>query len=150
MYIFEMLHFFQSIYIISPTIVTKFCQNYCGRPTVTTAFNSQTILNISDPFVRVALLCGGKRTKKKRTTTKRNTTSPAWNEAIVFNVQGKDSFTGVQLEFAVFSDNLLGTNEMMGRLVVGDHVTANEQPHWLEMVNSKSVPVWHQLQAPDA
>lgn len=40
-----------------------------------------------DPFVKVSLLCGDKRVKKKKKTAVRKaTTSPVWNEAMSFNV----------------------------------------------------------------
>lgn len=145
---------------------------------------------ILDPFVRVELICGGKRIKKKRTSTKRNTLNPTWNEALVFNLHGKElsgcggggsattsggvtsssfpasgsgptgnaiqqgfsgstSLPGVQLEMTVFNDNLLGTNEPLGRMVVGDQ--ANGGPiaaaQWMELMAVRNAPArWHVLQ----
>jgi C2 domain len=153
---------------------------------------------ITDPFVRVALISGGKRVKKKRTSTKRNTLNPAWNEAVVFNLHGKELFasgsfgssststanaaaagggnysalsstmagpglsttgssaTGIppslaaiQLEMTVFNENLLGTNEPLGRVTVGDQVAAYAagQSHWAELLAVRNAPArWHLLQ----
>lgn len=40
----------------------------------------------SDPYVKVSLMCQGKRIKKKKTSVKKNTLNPVYNEAIVFDV----------------------------------------------------------------
>lgn len=40
----------------------------------------------SDPYVKVSLMCEGRRLKKRKTSTKRNTLNPVYNEAIVFDV----------------------------------------------------------------
>lgn len=39
-----------------------------------------------DPYVKVYLLCQGKRIKKKKTTVKKNSLYPVYNEALVFDV----------------------------------------------------------------
>jgi hypothetical protein len=39
-----------------------------------------------DPFVKVGLLCGEKRVKKKKTAVRKATRCPIWNEAMSFNV----------------------------------------------------------------
>ena len=39
-----------------------------------------------DPFVKVGLLCGEKRVKKKKTAVRKATRCPVWNEAMSFNV----------------------------------------------------------------
>lgn len=40
----------------------------------------------ADPYVKVSLMCEGRRLKKRKTSTKRNTLNPIYNEAIVFDV----------------------------------------------------------------
>lgn len=40
----------------------------------------------ADPYVKVSLMCEGRRLKKRKTSTKRNTLNPVYNEAIVFDV----------------------------------------------------------------
>ncbi len=40
----------------------------------------------ADPYVKVSLMCDGRRLKKRKTSTKRNTLNPVYNEAIVFDV----------------------------------------------------------------
>ena len=39
-----------------------------------------------DPYVKVSLMCEGRRLKKRKTSTKRNTLNPVYNEAIVFDL----------------------------------------------------------------
>lgn len=39
-----------------------------------------------DPFVKVSLLSGDRRVKKKKTEVKKATRSPVWNEAMSFNI----------------------------------------------------------------
>lgn len=40
----------------------------------------------TDPYVKVSLMCEGKRIKKKKTTVKKSTLNPVYNEAMVFDV----------------------------------------------------------------
>lgn len=40
----------------------------------------------ADPYVKVSLLCDGRRLKKKKTTIKKNTLNPVYNEAIIFDI----------------------------------------------------------------
>lgn len=47
-------------------------------------------LLITDPYVKVYLLCEGKRIKKKKTTVKKSTLSPVYNEALVFDVPAEN------------------------------------------------------------
>lgn len=42
--------------------------------------------HLADPYVKVSLMCEGRRLKKRKTSTKRNTLNPVYNEAIVFDV----------------------------------------------------------------
>lgn len=45
-----------------------------------------TTFPLADPYVKVSLMCEGRRLKKRKTSTKRNTLNPVYNEAIVFDV----------------------------------------------------------------
>ncbi len=45
---------------------------------------------ISDPYVKVYLVCQGKRIKKKKTTVKKSTLNPVYNEALVFDVPAEN------------------------------------------------------------
>jgi len=90
----------------------------------------------------------GARRKRKKTTTKRQTSSPVWNEALVFGVE-RSQLAGTRVELAVFSDGLLGTDEPLGETVVGSRSTGDELSHWLDVVALKTaVARWHHLQPP--
>lgn len=41
---------------------------------------------LKDPYVKVSLICDGRRLKKRKTTTKKNTLNPVYNEAIIFDI----------------------------------------------------------------
>lgn len=45
-----------------------------------------TVCFITDPYVKVAMMCQGKRIRKRKTSVKRSTLKPVYNEAIVFDV----------------------------------------------------------------
>ena len=44
------------------------------------------MLKPSDPYVKVCLMCQGRRIKKRKTSVQRNTLNPVFNEALVFDV----------------------------------------------------------------
>ncbi|GBO12245.1 hypothetical protein AVEN_57997-1 [Araneus ventricosus] len=43
-----------------------------------------------DPYVKVSLMCQGKRVKKKKTSVKKSTLNPVYNEALVFDVPAEN------------------------------------------------------------
>lgn len=53
-------------------------------------------MSVSDPYVKVSLMCHGRRIKKKKTQVKKSTLNPVYNEAIVFDVP-RDSIEDVSL-----------------------------------------------------
>lgn len=63
--------------------------------------------NSSDPYVKVAVIHGGKKIKKRKTGVQRNTVSPTFNEALTFDI-GKDTLKNSIIEFVVLHDSLLG------------------------------------------
>ncbi len=61
-----------------------------------------------DPYVKVSLMCDGRRLKKRKTSTKRNTLNPVYNEAIVFDVP-PENIDQISLLIAVMDyDRLVG------------------------------------------
>lgn len=48
------------------------------------------IFLFSDPYVKVSLMCQGKRVKKKKTSVKKSTLNPVYNEALVFDVPAEN------------------------------------------------------------
>jgi Ca2+-dependent lipid-binding protein len=98
--------------------------------------------------VKVTILQGCKKVKKKKTSTKRNTTNPTWNEALVFNL-AKGSLHTTSIELLVYSDNLLGNNDHLGRLLVGPNTSGEELAHWHDLINAKTAMArWHSLRPP--
>ncbi|XP_038065817.1 synaptotagmin-5-like [Patiria miniata] len=101
----------------------------------------------ADPFVKVTLIQGGKRIKKKKTTVKKNTCDPVWNEAIIFNVPASALKTCC-LEVMVVDYDLLGQSGKMGVVLVGGMCSGLGKTHWNDMTQSprKPVAMWHTLQ----
>lgn len=93
----------------------------------------------SDPYVKVSLLQGGKRLKKKKTSVLRNTVNPVFNEAFTFDVN-RDTLSKCSIEFCVYHDNKLGTCELLGRAVVGSSSSCRqeEKQFFQEMLSSKT------------
>ncbi|KAH0617035.1 hypothetical protein JD844_028620 [Phrynosoma platyrhinos] len=58
---------------------------------------SRQMLN---PYVKVSLMCDGRRLKKRKTTIKKNTLNPVYNEAIVFDIP-PENVDQVSLSIAV-------------------------------------------------
>lgn len=67
---------------------------------VSVCISVQLFLLFSDPYVKVSLMCDGRRLKKRKTSTKRNTLNPVYNEAIVFDVP-PESIDQISLLIAV-------------------------------------------------
>ena len=105
--------------------------------------------------MRVEMTCGGKKLKKKRTSTKKATSNPAWNEALVFNLHGRETSTGrevslagLNIELLVLSDGLLGISEPIGRVTLGDQSTGTQLSHWHDLLVTRNAPArWHTLHA---
>uniref|UniRef100_A0A674P6F8 Synaptotagmin 6 n=1 Tax=Takifugu rubripes TaxID=31033 RepID=A0A674P6F8_TAKRU len=61
-----------------------------GRLTLTVIkcrnLKAMDITGYSDPYVKVSLMCDGRRLKKKKTSIKKNTLNPSYNEAIIFDI----------------------------------------------------------------
>lgn len=57
-------------------------------------------LYLLDPYVKVSLMCEGRRLKKRKTTTKKNTLNPVYNEAIIFDIP-PENMDQVSLSIAV-------------------------------------------------
>lgn len=86
--------------------------------------------------------------KRKKTTTKKGNASPEWNEALVFSLT-KDLLDSVQAEVALLNENLLGTDDPVGRVLFGSTVPGSvEQWHWMSAMHSaaRSAPsAWFKM-----
>lgn len=104
----------------------------------------------SDPFVKVALMQGGKRVKKKKTGVHRNTLCPVFNEALTFDVN-REALGRSTIEFCVMHDSLLGPSELLGRAIVGpgSECRPQERDFFHEILTSKTATAqWLPLSEP--
>ncbi|XP_069679365.1 synaptotagmin-5 [Periplaneta americana] len=101
-----------------------------------------------DPFVKVYLLNGGKRVKKKKTAGRKGTCNPVWNEALTFNVTSSNlSHSALEVCVMDQGNDLIGNNPLLGCCVIGPDEEGPERDHWCDMTESprKAVAMWHTL-----
>ncbi|XP_057318595.1 synaptotagmin-5 isoform X2 [Microplitis mediator] len=111
-----------------------------------------------DPFVKVSLLSGDRRVKKKKTEVKKATRSPVWNEAMSFNIPAS-SLASSAIEICVLdASSELGGNTIVGSCIVGPATSGNlagsvpetvnqSREHWTSITQSprKAIAMWHVL-----
>ncbi|PNF39650.1 hypothetical protein B7P43_G05637 [Cryptotermes secundus] len=101
-----------------------------------------------DPFVKVYLLSGGKRVKKKKTAARKSTCNPVWNEALTFNL-ASSNLSNAAVEICVMDqgNDLIGNNPLLGSCLIGPEEEGPELDHWCDMTQSprKAVAMWHTL-----
>ncbi|XP_016415451.1 synaptotagmin-9-like [Sinocyclocheilus rhinocerous] len=121
-----------------------------GRLTITIIkarnLKAMDITGASDPYVKVSLMCDGRRLKKRKTSTKRNTLNPVYNEAIVFDVP-PENIDQISLLIAVMDYDRVGHNEVIGVCHVGNQAQSLGRDHWNEMLTYPRKPIarWHPL-----
>ncbi|EDL07596.1 synaptotagmin VI [Mus musculus] len=100
----------------------------------------------ADPYVKVSLLCDGRRLKKKKTTIKKNTLNPVYNEAIIFDIP-PENMDQVSLLISVMDYDRVGHNEIIGVCRVGINAEGLGRDHWNEMLAYPRKPIahWHSL-----
>ncbi|XP_022823385.1 synaptotagmin-10-like isoform X2 [Spodoptera litura] len=121
-----------------------------GRLTVTVIkarnLKAMDINGSSDPYVKICLICQGKRIKKKKTTVKKNTLSPVYNEALVFDLPAENVYD-VTLLVKVIDYDRIGPNELIGCSAIGSTLIGIGRDHWLQMLDNPRKPVaqWYPL-----
>uniref|UniRef100_A0A1I7ZZA3 Synaptotagmin n=1 Tax=Steinernema glaseri TaxID=37863 RepID=A0A1I7ZZA3_9BILA len=102
---------------------------------------------LSDPYVKIVLMQGGKRLKKKKTSIKKCTLNPYYNESFSFEVPF-EQIQKVSLMITVMDYDKLGSNDAIGRCLLGCAATGAELRHWMDMLASPRRPIaqWHTLQ----
>ncbi|KAL3210986.1 hypothetical protein MRX96_036748 [Rhipicephalus microplus] len=121
-----------------------------GRLTVTVIkarnLKSMDISGSSDPYIKVILVCEGKRIKKKKTSVKKSTLNPVFNEALVFDVP-PENVDDVNLAIKVVDYDRVGPNELMGCCAVGQLATGVGRDHWLAVMDNPRKPTaqWYPL-----
>ncbi|XP_006874832.1 PREDICTED: synaptotagmin-10-like [Chrysochloris asiatica] len=99
-----------------------------------------------NPYVKVSLMCEGRRLKKRKTTTKKNTLNPVYNEAIIFDIP-PENVDQVSLSIAVMDYDRVGHNEVIGVCRTGLDAEGLGRDHWNEMLayHRKPITHWHPL-----
>ncbi|XP_070618788.1 synaptotagmin-9 isoform X1 [Erythrolamprus reginae] len=121
-----------------------------GRLTITIIkarnLKAMDITGASDPYVKVSLMCEGRRLKKRKTSIKRNTLNPVYNEAIVFDLP-PESIDQIHLSIAVMDYDRVGHNEVIGVCQVGNEAETLGRDHWNEMLSYPRKPIarWYPL-----
>uniref|UniRef100_A0AC35U6D9 Synaptotagmin n=1 Tax=Rhabditophanes sp. KR3021 TaxID=114890 RepID=A0AC35U6D9_9BILA len=101
---------------------------------------------LSDPYVKIVLMQGGKRLKKKKTSIKKCTLNPYYNESFSFEVPF-EQIQKVSLLITVMDYDKLGSNDAIGKCILGCGATGAELRHWMDMLASPRRPIaqWHTL-----
>ncbi|XP_064489931.1 synaptotagmin-10-like [Ornithodoros turicata] len=121
-----------------------------GRLTVTVIkardLKPMDISGSSDPYVKVILVCEGKRIKKKKTSVKKSTLNPVFNEALVFDVP-PENVDDVNLAVKVVDYDRVGPNELMGCCAIGTLAVGVGRDHWLSAIDNPRKPSaqWYPL-----
>ncbi|KAM4583383.1 synaptotagmin-2-like isoform 2-T3 [Fundulus diaphanus] len=102
---------------------------------------------LSDPYVKIQLLQGGKRLKKKKTTVKKNTLNPYYNESFSFEIP-LEQMQKILVVITVFDYDKIGKNDAIGKIFVGSKATSLGLKHWSDMLANPRRPIaqWHPLQ----
>ncbi|KAK6736248.1 hypothetical protein RB195_019120 [Necator americanus] len=102
---------------------------------------------LSDPYVKLELTEGKKRSRRKKTMIKRKTLNPYYNESFVFDNLLLTKIKKVSLMITVMDYDKLGSNDAIGRCLLGCNATGAELRHWMDMLASPRRPIaqWHTL-----
>nr|XP_008106275.1 PREDICTED: synaptotagmin-8 [Anolis carolinensis] len=102
---------------------------------------------LSDPYVKVQLILNKKKWKKKKTSVKKNTLSPYFNEAFIFDVPFH-LIQNIDLVISVWDSDKVTKDDQIGKLFLGCRATGNQLRHWSDMLANARRPVaqWHNLQ----
>ena len=87
----------------------------------------------------------GRKLKKKKTLTQKASTSPIYNEELVFTNIRKEQLDSLQITFTLYNDSLTH-KENLGSVSIGSSSTGNELVQWKDMLDGKkSIAWWHAL-----
>ncbi|KAG1681210.1 Synaptotagmin-9 [Nymphon striatum] len=102
--------------------------------------------SVKDPdlYVKVMLMSGEGKTKKKKTSSRKGSTHPVWNEALNFSI-APESFPQCQLIVTIINQDKFGNGHSIGSCVFGINRKSREYLHWQEVLKNprKSFAMWH-------
>jgi len=103
-------------------------------------------LIVADPYVKIWMMCDGKKAEKKKTEVKDKTLNPTYNDSFTFDVP-YERIRQTSLVVSVMDYDRMGRNEAIGQLVLGSKSGPIEMKHWNEMFAKTRQPVtqWHIL-----
>ncbi|KAG9334385.1 hypothetical protein JZ751_008134 [Albula glossodonta] len=98
------------------------------------------------PYVKVQLILGKRKWKKKKTLVKKRTLNPYFNETFTFEIPF-DQIQRVQMVVSVWDHDKVSRNDSMGKVVLGCEATGNQLRHWADMLSNPRRPIaqWHTL-----
>ena len=87
-----------------------------------------------------------KRMGKKKTIMQKRTLDPVYNEAFAFKVS-KESLHRISFKIVVVNKTSFGREEVIGQVLLGQHMTGTGFSHWQHMLASlrKPVAMWHPI-----
>ena len=86
----------------------------------------------------------GKKLKKKKTSTQKATTSPVFNEEIVFNLK-KEQLDEISISMSLYHDSYT-RGELLGTVVLSSSTKGDLYVQWKEMIDGKkAIGWWHPL-----
>ncbi|VEL10085.1 unnamed protein product [Protopolystoma xenopodis] len=103
-----------------------------------------------DPYVKLYLLCRGKRLVKRKSHIKKRTLNPVYNEAFTFDLPVNIDISEIGVEFSILEWDRMTKNETLGRVVLGTKeivLQTGDERHWLEVIRNprKQIAEWHRL-----
>lgn len=103
-------------------------------------------LILPDPYVKVWLMIDGKKVQKRKTKVHQKTLDPVFNDFFVFDVPF-ETIRHASLLISVMDHDLIGTNDLIGQILLGCKSSPQEAKHWNEMLTKprKSIEKWHML-----
>ena len=137
---------------MTSAILSSRCLEMCTNNFNSPLLKKKTYVSkciLSDPYVKVSMIMGGKTLKKRKTVINKKTAFPVYNEAFVFTIL-PTCLDRVSFMLSLYTvPRLGGSKKLIGRAVVGPYMYSTGQglAHWNDMIASprSAVAQWHTL-----
>ncbi|XP_055349019.1 synaptotagmin-2-like [Paramacrobiotus metropolitanus] len=105
------------------------------------------LMGLSDPYVKITLMCNGKLLKKAKTTKKMHTLNPSFKESFAFDLEPFEQIQHSLLILTVMDHNRLSSSDRIGRVVLSASAAGTELEHWTTMLEKprETIERWHAL-----